>query len=207
MHLYMMVCHLNQHHHTTQSCYPNPDWANQFLPYPHNAEHLARKWQVSILKSLVWLDQCSNPRTLDSKLRSSDSLISQKGGTLLIWNTHPDNSTQRTRHSYMYIHITHTTHASHSHTAHTNTHPIYTAHNPTVTSMHHPHTHSSCHASPPHTSHMPAKWSLTHHYYCIIHIPHHLTRRDGHMSWASFSRFARSWNSHPWVRTLVKSNP
>ena len=24
-------------------------WANQFLSYPNNAEHLARQWQVSIL--------------------------------------------------------------------------------------------------------------------------------------------------------------
>ena len=32
-------------------------WTNQSLPYPNNAEHWARKWRVSILKSLVWLDQ------------------------------------------------------------------------------------------------------------------------------------------------------
>ena len=35
-------------------------WANQSLPYPNNAKHLARKWQVYIFKSSVWLDQCSN---------------------------------------------------------------------------------------------------------------------------------------------------
>ena len=33
-------------------------WANQSLPYPNNAKRLARKWQESIWKSLVWLDQC-----------------------------------------------------------------------------------------------------------------------------------------------------
>ena len=31
-------------------------WANQYLPYLNNAEHLARKWQVSIFKSLFCLD-------------------------------------------------------------------------------------------------------------------------------------------------------
>ena len=36
-------------------------WANQPIPYPNNAERLNRKQQVSIFKSLVWLDQGSNP--------------------------------------------------------------------------------------------------------------------------------------------------
>ena len=31
-------------------------WTNQSSPYNNNAEHLARKQQVSILKSLGWLD-------------------------------------------------------------------------------------------------------------------------------------------------------
>ena len=42
--------------------YPDTKWthypdteANQFLPYPNNAECHARQQQVSILKSLVWL--------------------------------------------------------------------------------------------------------------------------------------------------------
>ena len=37
-------------------------WTNQFLPYPINTEDQARKRQVSILKSLVWLDQVSKLR-------------------------------------------------------------------------------------------------------------------------------------------------
>ena len=39
--------------------------ANQSLPYPNIAGHRARKWQVSILNSSVWLDPGSNPRSLD----------------------------------------------------------------------------------------------------------------------------------------------
>ena len=42
-------------------------------------KHLTRKWQVSILKSLVWLDQVSKPLTLNLNLRSSYSPISQNG--------------------------------------------------------------------------------------------------------------------------------
>ena len=42
-------------HSVTSSCH----WANQSLPYPNNAEHQFRKRQVSIFKSLVWLDQGS----------------------------------------------------------------------------------------------------------------------------------------------------
>ena len=30
------------------------------LPYANNAERLARKWQVLIFKSLLWLDKCSS---------------------------------------------------------------------------------------------------------------------------------------------------
>ena len=37
IHIYtIMVCHLNQCHHATQSWH----WANQSLPYPNNAKHL-----------------------------------------------------------------------------------------------------------------------------------------------------------------------
>ena len=35
-------------------------WTNQSLPYPNHFEHLARKRQVYIVMSLVWLDQGSN---------------------------------------------------------------------------------------------------------------------------------------------------
>ena len=45
-------------------------WANQSLHYHNNAEHVARKWQVSIFRSLVWLAQSSN-------LRGPNSPISQ----------------------------------------------------------------------------------------------------------------------------------
>ena len=54
-------------------------WANQSLPYPINAECQARKLQVSILKSFVWLDQISHPQALDSNPQFSDFLISQNG--------------------------------------------------------------------------------------------------------------------------------
>ena len=57
-------------------------WANQPLPYPNNDECQARKWQVSILKSLVWLD--SKMRGPDLNLRSSDSPISQAGRRALL---------------------------------------------------------------------------------------------------------------------------
>ena len=43
-------------------------WANQSLAYLNNIERLTRKRQVSILMSLVWLDQGSKPRGLDSVL-------------------------------------------------------------------------------------------------------------------------------------------
>ena len=47
-------------------------WAIQSLLYPNNAERQVRKRQVSVLKSLVWLDQA-----MDSNSWSPDSLISQ----------------------------------------------------------------------------------------------------------------------------------
>ena len=68
---------------STMTCYPTqsyyPETANKSLPYPNNAERPARKRQVSILKSLVWLNQA-----LDSNPRSSDSSISQNGRLLII---------------------------------------------------------------------------------------------------------------------------
>ena len=51
-------------------------WANQSWLYPTNDVCLARKWQVSILKSLVWFDPGLNPQGLDSP-------ISQNGGWAL----------------------------------------------------------------------------------------------------------------------------
>ena len=54
-------------------------WANQFLPCSNNAKHQARNWQVSIWKSLVWLDQVLNPWAWDSNPWSLDSPISQNG--------------------------------------------------------------------------------------------------------------------------------
>ena len=50
-------------------------WANQSLSYPNNAERQARKWKVSVLKSLIWLDS-QGP---DSNLWGSDSQIFQDG--------------------------------------------------------------------------------------------------------------------------------
>ena len=47
-------------------------WAIRSLPYPNNAERLARRWQVSIFKSLVWFDHGSN-------LWGSNHLISKMG--------------------------------------------------------------------------------------------------------------------------------
>ena len=51
-------------------------WPNQPLLYPNNAECLTGKQQVSIIKSLVWFDQGSNPW-------GSDSPISQSGRWML----------------------------------------------------------------------------------------------------------------------------
>ena len=83
---------------STMTCCPNEiilswHWVNQSFPYPNNAERQAKKWQVSILNSLVWLDQVSNPRPLESNPRSSDSLISQNGRRALYSFGHPDWST------------------------------------------------------------------------------------------------------------------
>ena len=65
-------------------------WANQSLPYPNNAESQATKWQVSILKSLVWLNQGSNPRRLGfepARFRLPN-LPAPEVGALLIRPTH-----------------------------------------------------------------------------------------------------------------------
>ena len=62
--------------------------ANQSLSYPINAEHLARKRQVSILKSLVWLDQYSDLQGPDSNLWGSDSPIFQHGRRTLYSFSH-----------------------------------------------------------------------------------------------------------------------
>ena len=47
-------------------------WVDQSLCYPNNVDHLARKWEESISKSLLWCDQ-------DSKPRHSDTSISHMG--------------------------------------------------------------------------------------------------------------------------------
>ena len=57
-------------------------WANQFLTYSNNTKRQARKRQVAILMSLVWFDQGSNPRILDSP-------ISQNGRRKLFLFGHP----------------------------------------------------------------------------------------------------------------------
>ena len=51
-------------HSVTLSC----DWANHSLSYSNSAECLVRKLQLSILKSLVWLDQVSDMRGSDSPI-------------------------------------------------------------------------------------------------------------------------------------------
>ena len=51
---------------------------SQSFPYPNNAKCLARKQQVSILKSLVWLDQNSDLWGSDSHnlpRREMDALL------------------------------------------------------------------------------------------------------------------------------------
>ena len=56
-------------------------WANQSLPYPKNAEHLARKRQVAIVESLVWFSQGSNQHgpnphiSQNGRRRSAHSVI------------------------------------------------------------------------------------------------------------------------------------
>ena len=65
-------------------------WANESLPYPNNAEYQARKWQVSIVKSLVRLDPVSKLQAPDSNPQSLDSLISQNGRRVFYSFSHPD---------------------------------------------------------------------------------------------------------------------
>ena len=51
-----------QHHDLISHSFPLFwHWANQSLPYANNTESMARKWQLSNFKLLVWLDQSSNP--------------------------------------------------------------------------------------------------------------------------------------------------
>ena len=64
-------------------------WTNQSLPYPNNAVCQARKWQVSILKSLVWFNQGSNQQGWDSNTQGSDSPISQHRRRMLYSFGHP----------------------------------------------------------------------------------------------------------------------
>ena len=57
------VCQLRNQTTSTMTWYPTQSHYtdNQSLPYVNNTEHLDRKRHVSVLKSLVWLDQGSNP--------------------------------------------------------------------------------------------------------------------------------------------------
>ena len=45
-------------------------WANQSLPYPYNAEHLAWKCQVSIFKLLIWLNWEPNTQSPALEVRA-----------------------------------------------------------------------------------------------------------------------------------------
>ena len=64
---------------STMTCYPTqlhyPDTVNQSLPYPNNAMCQAKKRQLSILKSLVWLDQDATVRFPDLSKREAGALI------------------------------------------------------------------------------------------------------------------------------------
>ena len=64
-------------------------WTNQSLPYAKLAEHQAKEWQVSILQSLVWLDQGSKQWSPDLNLQTLDSLISQNGRWMFYSFGHP----------------------------------------------------------------------------------------------------------------------
>ena len=78
----------HQHHNLlSHSVILSWHWANQC---PNNAEHQDRERQVSILKSLIWLNQVSNPQSPDSNLWSSDSPISHKGRRALYSFALPD---------------------------------------------------------------------------------------------------------------------
>ena len=65
----------------TQSHYPVSRLTSP-CSIQQNSECPARKWQVSIWKSLVWLDRGANPR-------DSNSLISQSGRRILYSFGHP----------------------------------------------------------------------------------------------------------------------
>ena len=80
MHLYnIMVCCLNQRHHTTQSHYPDTEPMSSYPILIMQREHQARKRQVSILKSLVWLDQGWNP--CGFRIRTHEVRIPQSPST------------------------------------------------------------------------------------------------------------------------------
>ena len=59
-------------------------WANQSLSYPKNAGLLARKWQILIFKSLVWLIQDSNPWGSDPPISQNASQMLNSFGHLLM---------------------------------------------------------------------------------------------------------------------------
>ena len=63
------------------------NWTNQSLPYPHNVECLDRKRQVSILKSLVWLNRCLT-------LWGPNHLVSQNGRWTRYSSSHPGPQTK-----------------------------------------------------------------------------------------------------------------
>ena len=49
--------------------------ANQSLPYPNNAKHLATKQQVSIFKSLDWLNQVHRFKSHDLQKQEMDAQL------------------------------------------------------------------------------------------------------------------------------------
>ena len=65
-------------------------WANQSLSYANNVEHQAKEWQVSILKSLIWLDQDSKTTRSGFDPWPSDSPILENGRRTLYSFGHPD---------------------------------------------------------------------------------------------------------------------
>ena len=66
-------------------------WVNQSFPYLNNAECLARKWQVSTLKSMVWI------RTREVRI---PNLPKREMDHLLIWSSH---SVYAIASTYVYI--------------------------------------------------------------------------------------------------------
>ena len=62
-------------------------WANQSIPYPNNAEHQARKWQVSICKVFGLTRPGFEPAgfRLETLIFGFPVLPEWAAGTLLIW--------------------------------------------------------------------------------------------------------------------------